>query len=64
MKDKSVSTKLCNTDDKIVSGWEIAILEAKRKIRALRVAIRTFEEAQAAGLKFPDSTSKSANKHG
>jgi hypothetical protein len=54
MKSKSVSTHLCKSPNKSLSGWELAIFEAKQRILALKRAIRTFQDARDTGVEFPE----------
>jgi hypothetical protein len=54
MKNKPASTALCKSNDKSLSKWEMAICEAKERIRALKLSIRTFQEMRDRGVDFPD----------
>jgi hypothetical protein len=54
MEHKIVSRDLSKNHDKNLSKWNEAILEAKRKIAALRRSIRFFEEMRDKGKEFPE----------
>jgi hypothetical protein len=54
MKDKLLSTTLCNLSDKSLSGWDQAILDAKQRIAGLNRAIQTFKDSRDSGMEFPE----------
>ncbi len=62
MKNKSLSTPLCNTDVKSLSGRDLLISEAKRHVFEMKRAIRQFEDLRDSGMEFPETTSGSENK--
>jgi len=62
MKPKEKSTTLSESIDKSLSGWDRAILEAKCRIKELKVSIRGFEELRDSGAKWPEPTSGSKEK--
>ncbi|HJQ30926.1 MAG TPA: hypothetical protein VJ866_02030 [Pyrinomonadaceae bacterium] len=54
MKNKSLSTSLCKSEEKSLSKWDEAINEAKRRISELKRSIKAFEQFKASGVPFPD----------
>jgi hypothetical protein len=49
-----LSTKLCKSEEKILSKWDEAIAEAKRRIAILKKSIRSFEYFRDSGVPFPE----------
>lgn len=54
MMHKAVSSDLSKTSNNNLSKWDEAIVEAKRRIAALKKSIRSFEHFRDSGVVFPE----------